>query len=61
MNNIPAASGSPVHRSDLSEHVLYDLDAYACEALFDCEGEGVDEEPRSDDEVARLVAEGPQF
>lgn len=26
-SNIPAAGGSPVRRSDLSEHVLYDLDA----------------------------------
>ncbi len=27
MSNIPASGGSPVRRSDLSEHVLYDLDA----------------------------------
>ena len=57
MNNIPAASGSPVRRSDLSEHVLWDLDAN--DPFADCEYEGVDEEPLSDAEVARLVAEGP--
>jgi hypothetical protein len=62
MNNIPAASGSPVRRSDLSEHVLYDLDAYAYDSCADgpeCEYDGVDEDPLSDEEVARLVAEGP--
>ena len=32
-SNIPAASGSPVRRSDLSEHVLYDLDADAGASL----------------------------
>ena len=58
-SNIPAASGSPVRRSDLSEHVLYDLDATDCFA--DCEPQNVAADELVDDndpaELARMAAD----
>ena len=59
-SNIPAASGSPVRRSDLSEHVLYDLDADARASLAGDEPQDVAEDdfPDRDDpaELARMAA-----